>query len=243
MTNGEVFEDHSVSDAYVHFELLEINAVSGTIRLGENDEPVTYALTDETGGTLAKDRIRAVCLPNIEFSDFVDIYGELIGRTVLCPPAVDRRIRFSIFESASTRLEVALILERAARGKGLRTVLEGERFALVVPRHFDVSNIEMLSPPKPSPVAETETMPVGSIWMENVTVAEIAELYGALSGRTLVRGNSTATGGSGVLFCNQTPLTKPEALYALDVLLTWEGYAVTLVGESQFKVVRAPRKR
>ena len=61
-------------------------------------------------------------------------------------------------------------------------------------------------------------------------------IYGALVDRELVRGTAVPNGL--ISFQNQTPLSKPDMIYAFEVLFRWQGLQITTVGSRYFKVTK-----
>ena len=79
-----------------------------------------------------------------------------------------------------------------------------------------------------------EMMPVGSINFQGVDVNQVLDVYAKLVGRTMLRaGLPTAQ----IILHTETPLTKSEAIQALQAVLALNGIALVNVGDKFVKVL------
>ncbi len=77
-------------------------------------------------------------------------------------------------------------------------------------------------------------IPAGNINFQGVDVSQVLDVYAQLVGRTLLRaGLPTAQ----IVLKTETPLTKTEAIQALQAVLALNGISVINVGDKFVKVV------
>ena len=94
--------------------------------------------------------------------------------------------------------------------------------------------------PADAPAATTaaappeEMVPAGYINFQGVDVSQVLEIYAQLVNRTLIRG---AIPGAQIILKTQTPLTKTEAIEALQAVLSLNGIAVVNIGDKFVKVL------
>jgi general secretion pathway protein D len=91
------------------------------------------------------------------------------------------------------------------------------------------------SPGAPAASAQPEEMvPAGYINFQGVDVSQVLEIYAQLVNRTLIRGQVP---GAQIILKTQTPLTKSEAVEALQAVLALNGIAVVNIGDKFVKVL------
>jgi general secretion pathway protein D len=87
------------------------------------------------------------------------------------------------------------------------------------------------TPTQPPP---EETFPAGNINFQGVDVSQVLDVYAKLVGRTLLRaGLPTAS----IVLRTETPLTRSEAIQALQAVLALNGISVVNVGDKFVKVL------
>jgi general secretion pathway protein D len=85
-----------------------------------------------------------------------------------------------------------------------------------------------------SPTTPEEMIPAGNINFQGVDVSQVLEVYAKLVGRTLLRaGLPTAS----IVLKTETPLTKTEAIEALQAVLALNGISVVNIGDKFVKVL------
>jgi general secretion pathway protein D len=93
----------------------------------------------------------------------------------------------------------------------------------------DGPNVATTTSPPPE-----ETIPAGNINFQGVDVSEVLKVYAKLVGRTLLRaGLPTAS----IVLQTETPLTKTEAIEALQAVLALNGISVVNIGDKFVKVL------
>jgi len=91
------------------------------------------------------------------------------------------------------------------------------------------------SPGAPAaPAPPEEMVPAGYINFQGVDVTQVLEIYAQLVNRTLIRGQVP---GAQIILKTQTPLTKSEAIEALQAVLALNGIAVVNIGDKFVKVL------
>jgi general secretion pathway protein D len=101
--------------------------------------------------------------------------------------------------------------------------------SIVVPSETD-TNIESVIEPKPGPTnAPEEMIPPGTIDFRGADLNQVLELYAMLRQRTILRAANLAS--PTFVLKTQTPLTKTEAIKALDAMLALNGIAIVDVGD------------
>lgn len=65
-------------------------------------------------------------------------------------------------------------------------------------------------------------------------LSQVLPIYGELLGRKLI--SSQKWSGRSICFRNQTALSRSEALYALDILLSWQNVQAVLADDKQFSL-------
>jgi len=84
-----------------------------------------------------------------------------------------------------------------------------------------------------APAQPEEMIPEGTINFQGVDVSQVLDIYAKLVNRTLLRANvPNAT----IVLKTQTPLTKSEAIQALQAVLALNGIAVVNIGDKFVKV-------
>jgi len=79
-----------------------------------------------------------------------------------------------------------------------------------------------------------ELIPAGNINFQGVDVSQVLEVYAKLVGRTLLRAGLPA---ASIVLKTETPLTKSEAIQALQAVLSLNGVSVVNIGDKFVKVL------
>jgi general secretion pathway protein D len=96
--------------------------------------------------------------------------------------------------------------------------------------------------PAPAPVPDNtaaqpeETVPAGTIDFQGVDVNQVLDVYARLVNRTVIRG---ALPDAKIVLKTQTPLTKSEAIQALQAVLALNNISVINVGDKFVKAVQS----
>ena len=85
---------------------------------------------------------------------------------------------------------------------------------------------------------EEEQIPPGAIYFWNVPADQVAPIYAELLGRKLDLSQRPPSRMGVISMRTITPVTKAEAVYALETLFGWQGLKVVPVGDSAAKLIR-----
>ncbi len=91
------------------------------------------------------------------------------------------------------------------------------------------------APAAPAPAPAEEMIPAGGIDFQSVDLNQVLEIYSKYVGRTLLRPASLP--GGPIVLKTLTPLTKSEAIEALQAVLAINGIAVVNIGDKFVKVL------
>lgn len=234
LREGEVFDDRSIRDAYVTFELLAVDMLNASVQLREDTLESVYELEGATKTAFRPGGPNpTLWLPNPTLDDFVDLYAAIVDRTVLWHPKW-RGSQLSVAASPGDRTEATAILNQELRKHGIRALLDGERFALLVPDGMAQSiTAGLRNVPRRTFTAE-EYISSGAIDFFQADLSQVLPIYGELLGCKPI--NADKWRGRSISFRNQTALTRSETLYALDILLSWQELQVMVVDSTQFRV-------
>jgi general secretion pathway protein D len=104
------------------------------------------------------------------------------------------------------------------------------RNSIIVPSETDTNIENIVIEPKPGPTnVQEEMIPPGTIDFRGADLNQVLELYAMLRQRTILRAANLAT--PTFVLKTQTPLTKTEAIKALDAMLALNGIAIVDVGD------------
>ncbi len=84
--------------------------------------------------------------------------------------------------------------------------------------------------------SQEEMIPAGNINFQGVDVSQVLEVYAKLVGRTLLRAGLPQ---AQIILKTETPLTKSEAIEALQAVLSLNGISVVNVGDKFVKVLQS----
>ncbi len=149
---------------------------------------------------------------------------------------------------------MAAELERKFAADGIVAIPDGDKFMMVVPKVLasvvSPRSSEIKSSRNPPRAAQTnkpasgseELIPAGTINFWGVDAAQAADIYARLVSREMDRSERFPGGPcpSGIFLKTITPLTKEEAIYALETELLWCGVKMVSVGDKMMKAVAAP---
>jgi hypothetical protein len=172
--------------------------------------------------------------------DVIRLLGDASGRILLRPSNLpDVRITLYAFPTNST--EATVILENALAEKGITSISDGEKFLIVVPSN-QAGSIAPHSPRgEVSPTRDTSTAggdpPIPAGEGNDVVSANIlVQVYADLTGRKLIP-NSHLPSDQLISLRQSIPLTKAEAIYAVEVVLALNNIKVAPVGDDSIEVI------
>jgi hypothetical protein len=174
---------------------------------------------------------------NIDMNQLLGIYAHVKGRSVLRHPSFPR-ISFDLNASCTNQGEAARAIEKVFEAKGITTILDGEKFVLVVPKgqaSAPITNSTVSVNPAKDGTPQDKTIPAGEIRLLGVDVRQVLAIYASLVGRKVVQSDNVPP--VLISFTSSTPLTTLETIHALDTLFRWNGLKVVPVGDDSIKVV------
>ncbi|EEF60459.1 RNA polymerase sigma factor [Pedosphaera parvula] len=177
---------------------------------------------------------------NLDLSHLLELYAQTAHRSILRPTALPQT-SFTLNTSATNDAEAALLLEKALAEKGFTTVLDGDKFAMIVPAYQASIAVPhsaeiKTSPPRWPGLEERGQVPTGEVNFPAAFVETVTKIYAELIHRKLIS-HDRLPPGLLITFRNQTPLTKSELIYALDTLLAWQNIKVIPVGDDSVQAV------
>ena len=219
-------------------EVLEIHPETAMVkvRLFPNGDPTNLTFTNLPAPH--RGMSAGTVLENASLEPVLGLYGELSGRSLLCAQALPN-ISLTIAIPAQDRVGVAQALQTALAQQGIASIPDGEKFIIVV-RKQQAAAVK-LRPAQIKPLvksAESDILPAGAINFPNTEINQVITIYAELVGRRLDRSVSPPITPSAVIrFRNQTPLTREEARYALDMVFGLAGLKMVPVGNDLIKPV------
>ncbi len=110
-----------------------------------------------------------------------------------------------------------------------RPTADRRRNSIVVPSENDTNIVEVIEPKPNTNAAPEEVIPPGMMEFRGADLNQILEFYAMLRQRTVLRAANLAS--PTFVLKAQTPLTKSEAIKALDAMLALNGIAIVDVGD------------
>lgn len=162
---------------------------------------------------------------NTDFFQVLQVFQELVNRTLLRPASLTGSGIYLKTQTPLTREDVVYAMCAVLALDGVSFVDLDDKFLFVYPTS-EAAKRKGLFARKPPPHADShgsQTTPrdMGNSWLDTSTVAKV---YGELSGQPVELAQDLPQ--THFTFREQTPLTTGEKLYALDLLLGWEGMQV-----------------
>jgi hypothetical protein len=216
-------------------EIQEVDLANEIVKTRIDGEDYTNRLPVPSRPAAAKSWIH---LQNIDFQQAMDIYGVLSGRTILLHPAV-ARTPFSCEASWTDKVPAKTdIVVCFANSLGLRqtaSLEDGDCFLQIMP--ISMAQTVTLGA-KDLHTVETEKIEHGGIYFRDVTVEQAINVCGKLLGRER-KNNETSVSGL-IYFVTTKPLSKAQAVYALETLIRWNGAEIILNDDNTFSVTKIP---
>lgn len=177
----------------------------------------------------------------------LELYQEYSGKTVLCSPNLPNLSQFEKPIPSSDTNGMRVVLENELQKQGIEFIPLREVFALAVEsgwKNSSAANYISTIKPLPSPSSADSTVresppeliPAGTIDFRNADLHQFLDLYSMLLNRTLLR--SSQISSSLFKIRTQTPLTKIDTIYLLEVALALNGIGSVADGTNFMQVVR-----
>lgn len=174
---------------------------------------------------------RPVQLQNAGVEEVLDLYAQLVHRTVLHGTLPVSKFSFDI--PATNKTAVTEIIVKALKEKGLTSVLDGEKFVLVV-TEAQASKVVPHSSQIKSPGEKAN----GTLSFSSLPLSETLTVYAQLAGASGFE--QTSEFACPYLFITlktQTSMTKAEAIYALDTIFRLNGFKMVPASNNRIKAV------
>lgn len=223
-------------------ELLEVSADPGTatLRMNQTNLSLKLPLPEKgPGGFLAFD--------DVDLDTVLRTYAECSHRTILRSVLLESKytVRGSIKDGAT----VASVLTNALDQHGIATILDGEKFAIMVPKTVrslvkphaaEIKMPDVSSPEK----RQKETIPGGTIDITRMDIKTVIfAIYSPLAGAKGVDWpGSQPLPPLMVSLKTETSLTKPEIIYAFDTIFALNGLKVVPSTNGLIKVVASSER-
>lgn len=194
--------------------------------------------------------VPGIVLEDAGITAVLQLFAQFTNRTLLRWPYLPAT-SFSLRASAKDQAGSAQVLAQALVAEGLSIILDGEKFLMIVPKseaakvkpHAPLARASAGSGTKTQAATPgsggigQEPLPPGMIDFRGADVSQVADIYAMMLGRKLDHSERPPAGGT-ISMTTQTPLTKEEALYAIETSLLWSGIKLVQVGEDKLKAVR-----
>lgn len=177
---------------------------------------------------------------NTDLSQVLMVFQELVNRTLLRPALFPGSGIFLRTETPLTRGEATYAFCAVLALDGVLFEDLGDKFLFAYPSSEEAKRKALFArklPPHAAPPS-SETMPpvMGNAWFD---LSAIAKVYGQLSGQPVELEQNLPR--LHFVFREQTPLTTAEKLYALDMLLGWEGLQVVKQNDGGLRLMRVDK--
>lgn len=186
----------------------------------------------------------AIQFPGTDIRQVIRIYQELANRTVLAGEPLPATLLSFASQTALTRTEATYALQAVLAMNGVSVAPAGEKFVFVFPTVQKEKAEQLLGRVALRTTKElnSQSAPPGSINFSNPDASQVLKLYGKAAGKSVVASDIPLR--PPLILRSQTALTPAEMLYAMDLLLGWQGMEVQTSEDGQtLKLVRMEQKR
>jgi hypothetical protein len=179
--------------------------------------------------------------PLLAGADPLDVYGKLIGKTVLMSarlPALPDSITSGL---PPDKTNAIARIEEALAEQDLKVVQDGPHFVRVFPKAAPSSFTN--APLRGTALAAAkgrEEMPPGMLNLGGADTQQVLSLYAALTQRTILR--STSLPAPTIRLISQCPLSQAECVYALATVFALNGITIVEDGDRFVQVVPVPQQ-
>src|SRR6266850_5693754 len=159
-------------------------------------------------------------------SDAFDVYAKLMGKTVLMPSTLPFASDAVLSDLSTEKTNAIARLETEFSKQGIAVVQDGPHFVILFPekQRALITNGLSLRGVELAVTKSHETMPAGVINLVNVDTDMVLPMYASISRRTLLR---PGVPPPALIHLKTTcPLTREEALYAIETVLALNGVAL-----------------
>lgn len=179
-----------------------------------------------------------LCLlaPLLAGADTLDVYGNLIGKTVLMPSALPVLADSMISDLPDDKTKAIARIENALSEKGLEVLQDGPHFVRVFRREARgfLTNAPLRGAELAAPPGQAAT-PTGNFSITGADLPQVLAIYAQLRQRTILR--PAVLPGPPVRLQSQGALTREEGAYAVATVLALNGVCVLDDGAKFVQVV------
>lgn len=217
-------------------EVIKIEPEAGRVKLKVNQDNLSVTLDPDKSSNAPAARQSpfpfGVYLTSVNIDQLILLYGRLTDRTVLRPQLDTSPI--TLTASAANKVEAAAALAKAFVEKGLTIIPDGAKFVMIVP----TNKVSMAIPSSSKLISTPGNAHRGEINFPKVNLAMAAPIYAELRGMKLDQATPFPPFLQPISLRSQGPLTKEEAIYALDTLFSWQNIKFVPVGNNLLQTVQ-----
>jgi hypothetical protein len=186
-----------------------------------------------------------ILLQNVNFRSVLDLYQNFCQRTLLMHPKLSNA-PFTFRSSATNEAGAVGDLQKAFAEREIVMVPDGEKFLMIAPEYAAASLQPRSMQAKPNdsngdPHKE-EMIPPGTIDFRGADTYQVLAVYGMLVDHKLSQTSRLPPHDfSGYFLKTQTPLSRTEAIYALEALVNLHGLNVVTQSDGSIAGVLPPK--
>jgi hypothetical protein len=170
--------------------------------------------------------------PSTDVNQVLQIYQELVNRTVIRPTALPAQLMVFSNHNPLTRSELNYALTATLALNGVSVMPAGDKFVFVFPTALKIQATEILARKPVTSAVGTGPIPAGGVNLNAASLSMVAKLLQDLSGQALE--SDAALPDVRIILRNQTPLTPAEALQGFEYALGWNGLVIEKKGDKLF---------
>ncbi len=215
-------------------EVLKIDPDKQTVQASVAGNNVMLAM--ETSPRPGEQFVPYMQVDRVALQQVINLYAKVKNRTVLQHPAL-KNASITMVIGGGDAAQVCRALEAVFRLHGIVAIPDGEKFVMLVPAEL-AKTATPRSNEIPVPSTATATngmMAAGLINFSGASPDNALRIDANLRGRTLV--SEGGSGGGRIYLRSMTPLSKDEAVYAIETLLAWSGLRLEFPDDQTMRAV------
>lgn len=167
----------------------------------------------------------------------LDIYGELIGKTILAPSALPSLPDSIVSELPAEKTNAIASIESEFSKRGIYVAQDGPSFIRLLPSEKWQAYLTNapLRGAQLGTSARQEVLPAGTVNFPRTELNQVLGIYAELKKRTILRSGFLPP--TVVQLKNQCALTRDEVIYALETVLALNGIATVDDGRAFVQMV------
>jgi hypothetical protein len=159
--------------------------------------------------------------------------GQVGARTLLMPESLKDTVMPSLICGTMFKTNAVKEMTRVYNQRGIALVPHGDKCMLALPKKDEERYLKAL-PPLPGPAVPGRVIRVGSIRFVSTPLAQVAGIYGDLTGRKPARLSGQ---GKAISLSLMTDLTIPEVKHLMEVVFLINDLKVVPVVDTGFDIV------